>query len=61
MVYAQPRICLGEWDTNFSEILIYKRITLFQQDDKILLVSKVGDLSRGWTEGSLFNSNYTAV
>ena len=24
-------------------------------------ISKVGDLSRGWTEGSLFNSYHTEV
>ena len=26
-----------------------------------LLLSKVGDHSRGWTEGSIFNSYYTEV
>ena len=26
-----------------------------------IVVSKVGDLSRGWPEGSLFNSYYTEV
>ena len=27
MVYAQSRICPGEWDTQTPEILRYKRIT----------------------------------
>ena len=41
-----------------SQDLNSVKTILFEQLKK---VSKVGDLSQGWPEGSLFNSYYTKV
>ena len=62
MIYTKPRIRPREWDAQNS--LGYWDINEFsdlEQTTRPYNKSKVGDLSRGWPEGSLFNSYYTEV
>ena len=54
-LYSFYQVCLG------NKMFLLIRCELFLHYDIWTNISKFGDLSRGWLEGSLFNSYHTEV